>query len=74
MAQNIYSSQGIIHYPTQLHLVGHFRILLHTVLGVLFSVIIKQNLYIMTNRHIKFNEAFYRVPNTKHSESQRCVT
>jgi hypothetical protein len=25
--QNMWSSQGIINYPTQLHLVGHFRIL-----------------------------------------------
>ena len=25
----MYSSQGIINYPTQLHLVGHFRILYH---------------------------------------------
>ena len=27
--RNIQSSQGIINYPTQLHLVGHFRILEH---------------------------------------------
>jgi len=27
IARNMYSSQGIINYPTQLHLVGHFRIL-----------------------------------------------
>ena len=27
MARNMQSSQGIINYPTQLHLVGHFRIL-----------------------------------------------
>jgi len=29
IAQNVFSSQGIINYPTQLHLVGHFRILYH---------------------------------------------
>jgi len=29
IAQNMYSSQGIINYPTQLHLVGHFCILYH---------------------------------------------
>ena len=29
VARNMYSSQGIINYPTQLHLVGHFRILYH---------------------------------------------
>jgi len=29
IARNMYSSQGIINYPTQLHLVGHFRILFH---------------------------------------------
>ena len=29
IARNMYSSQGIINYPTQLHLVGHFRILCH---------------------------------------------
>jgi hypothetical protein len=29
IAQNMYSSQGIINYPTQLHLVGHFCILNH---------------------------------------------
>jgi hypothetical protein len=29
IARNMYSSQGIINYPTQLHLVGHFRILYH---------------------------------------------
>ena len=33
---------------------------LHTILGVLFFVIIKQNLDIMTNKHIKFNGASYR--------------
>jgi hypothetical protein len=27
IARNMYSSQGIINYPTQLHLAGHFRIL-----------------------------------------------
>jgi len=27
----MYSSQGIINYPTLLHLVGHFRILCHDV-------------------------------------------
>jgi len=27
IARNMYSSQGIINYPTQLHLVGHFHIL-----------------------------------------------
>ena len=27
IARNMYSSQGIINYPTQLHLVSHFRIL-----------------------------------------------
>ena len=27
LARNNYSSQGIINYPTQLHLVGHFRTL-----------------------------------------------
>jgi len=27
IARNMYSSQGIINYPTQLHPVGHFRIL-----------------------------------------------
>jgi len=27
IARNMYSSQGIINYPAQLHLVGHFRIL-----------------------------------------------
>ena len=27
IARNMYSSQGIINYPKQLHLVGHFRIL-----------------------------------------------
>jgi len=27
--QNMWSSQGIINYPIQLHLVGHFRILYH---------------------------------------------
>jgi len=26
MARNMQSSQGIINYPTQLHLVGHFHI------------------------------------------------
>ena len=29
MARNMQSSQGIKHYPTQLHLVGHFRKLYH---------------------------------------------
>ena len=29
IARNMQSSQGIINYPTQLHLVGHFRILHH---------------------------------------------
>jgi len=29
VAQNVFSSQGIINYPTQLHLVGHFCILYH---------------------------------------------
>jgi hypothetical protein len=29
IAQNMYSSQGIINYSTQLHLVGHFRLLYH---------------------------------------------
>jgi hypothetical protein len=29
IARNMYSSQGIINYPTQLHLVGYFRILYH---------------------------------------------
>ena len=29
VARNMQSSQGIINYPTQLHLVGHFRILYH---------------------------------------------
>ena len=29
IVRNRYSSQGIIKYPTQLHLVGHFRILYH---------------------------------------------
>ena len=29
IARNMYSSQGIANYPTQLHLVGHFRILYH---------------------------------------------
>jgi hypothetical protein len=29
IARNIYSSQGIINFPTQLHRVGHFRILYH---------------------------------------------
>ena len=29
IARNMYSSQGIINYPTQSHLVGHFRILYH---------------------------------------------
>jgi hypothetical protein len=29
IARNMYSSQGIINYPTQLHLLGHFRILYH---------------------------------------------
>jgi len=29
IAQNVSSSQGIINYPTQLHLVGLFRILYH---------------------------------------------
>jgi len=28
-ARNMYSSQGTINYPTQLHLVGHFRKLYH---------------------------------------------
>jgi hypothetical protein len=28
IARNMYSSQGTINYPTQLHLVGHFRKLL----------------------------------------------
>jgi hypothetical protein len=27
IARNMYSSQGIINYPTQLHLAGHFHIL-----------------------------------------------
>jgi len=25
IVQNMYSSEGTINYPTQLHLVGHFR-------------------------------------------------
>jgi hypothetical protein len=29
IARNIYSSQEIINYPTQLHLVGRFRVLYH---------------------------------------------
>jgi len=29
IARNMYSSQGKINLPTQLHLVGHFRILHH---------------------------------------------
>ena len=29
IARNMYSSQGITTYPTQLHLVDHFRILYH---------------------------------------------
>ena len=29
IARNMYSSQGTINYPTQLHLVCHFRILCH---------------------------------------------
>jgi len=29
VARNMYSSQGIINYPTRLHLVGHFPILYH---------------------------------------------
>ena len=29
IARNMYSSQGIINFPTHLHLVGHFRILCH---------------------------------------------
>jgi len=29
IARNKYSSQGIINYPTQLHFIGHFRILYH---------------------------------------------
>ena len=29
IARNMYSSQGIINYPTQLHLVGHFHVLYH---------------------------------------------
>jgi len=29
IARNMYSSQGIINYPTQLRLVGHFHILYH---------------------------------------------
>jgi hypothetical protein len=29
IARNMYSSQGIINYPMQLHLVGHFRTLYH---------------------------------------------
>jgi hypothetical protein len=29
IARNMYSSQEIINYPTQLHLVGRFRILYH---------------------------------------------
>ena len=28
-ARNMYSSQGITNYPTQLHLIGHFRIFCH---------------------------------------------
>jgi len=27
VARNMYSSQGIINFPTELHLVGHFRLL-----------------------------------------------
>ena len=33
IARNLYSSQGIINYPTQLHLVGHFRKLLPVLLN-----------------------------------------
>jgi hypothetical protein len=29
IARNMHSSQGIINYPTQLHVVGHFRVLYH---------------------------------------------
>jgi hypothetical protein len=29
IAQNMYSSHGIINYPIQLHLVGHFCIMYH---------------------------------------------
>jgi len=29
IARNMYSKQGIINYPTQVHLFGHFCILYH---------------------------------------------
>ena len=29
IARNMYSNQGTINYPTQFHLVGHFRKLYH---------------------------------------------
>jgi hypothetical protein len=33
IARNMYSSQGIINYPTQLHLVGHFLKLTQAVIS-----------------------------------------
>jgi hypothetical protein len=33
IARNMYSSQGIINYPTVLHFVGQFRVLEHMLLA-----------------------------------------
>jgi len=47
---------------------------LRTVLGVLFFVIIKQNLYITTNTLNLMKRPIVGLSNTKHSAKQHCMT
>ena len=45
IALNMYSSQGTIYYPTQLHLVGHFRKYLQVFVTANYLVIPKNYVF-----------------------------
>ena len=49
IAQNMQSNQGIINYPTQLHLVGHFFILFHDARKRKYHVLTFYVIYISKN-------------------------
>jgi hypothetical protein len=49
IARNMYSSQGIINYPTQLYLIGHFRknhIMMHGSVSVKHITVFETQMFI----------------------------
>jgi len=56
IARNMWSSQGIINYPTQLHLLGHFRILYHDARKHEYQILVDIYSFFWTSLSLPFSD------------------